>query len=167
MGLDHQTQRRFSVMGENTFKIANKIMLNQRICRLLKYSNRDPFSNELDNVNGEDLINKQIIIVPKLYDEDNWKTSYIVAVFDDFTVNQLNPEFKISTLRFDIACPYDEWLLNDQSLRPYLIMQELDTMFNGQKLAGIGNLQFWRADVLTLSPQIGGFSMRYKINEFN
>ena len=37
------TQRRFAVMGEHTFKIANKLMSNQRICRLLKYHTRDPF----------------------------------------------------------------------------------------------------------------------------
>lgn len=95
------------------------------------------------------------------------KMSYITAIFDDFVVNQMNPEFKVSTVRFDIACPYDEWLLDEQSLRPYLLMQEVDTMFNQAKMAGIGNLQFYRADALTLSPQIGGYSMRYKINEFN
>ena len=93
--------------------------------------------------------------------------SYIVAVFDNFVVNQFNPEFKISTVRFDVACPYDEWVLDENSLRPYLIMQEIDNMFNQAKLSGIGNLQFHRADMLTLSPQIGGFSMEYKINEFN
>ena len=27
------TQRRFALMGENTFLIANKIMQNQRLCR--------------------------------------------------------------------------------------------------------------------------------------
>lgn len=161
------TQRRFAVMGVNTFKIANKIMSNQRICRLLKYQVRDPFSTELEDVDGVDLINKQILIVPKIYDGSNEKMSYITAIFDDFIVNQVNPEFKVSTVRFDIACPYDEWLLDGESLRPYLIMQEMDTMFNQAKLAGIGNLQFYRADALTLSPQIGGYSMRYKINEFN
>jgi hypothetical protein len=93
--------------------------------------------------------------------------SYVISVFDDFVVSQLNPEFKVSTVRFDIACPYDEWILNDHSLRPYLIMQEIDTMFNEGKLAGIGTLQFYRADNLTLSPYIGGYSMRYKIHEFN
>lgn len=40
------SQRRFAVMGTNTFKIANKIMNNQRICRLLKYQVRDPFDAE-------------------------------------------------------------------------------------------------------------------------
>ena len=155
-------------MGTNTFKIANKIMNNQRICRMLKYQVRDPFDeNKYPDVDGADLINKQILIVPKIYDDSTEKMSYITAIFDDFVVNMLNPEFKTSTVRFDIACPYDEWLLNDKSLRPYLIMQEIDAMFNESKLAGIGTLQFHRADNLTLSPQIGGYSMRYKINEFN
>ena len=170
----NNTQRRFSVMGNNTFKIANKLMQSQKICRLLKYQTKDPFlsidpvtQKEQPDVDGIDLIHKQILIVPKVFDDSTEKMSYIISVFDDFTVNQLNPEFKLSTVRFDIACPYDEWILNENSLRPYLIMQEIDTLFNGQKLAGIGNLQFWRADNLTLSPWIGGYSMRYKINEFN
>ena len=161
------SQRRFAVMGDNTFKILNKLVNNQRICRLLKYQVRDPFSDKYEDVDGVDLLNKQILAVPKVFDASTEKMSYIVAVFDNFVVNQFNPDFKISTVRFDIACPYDEWLLDENSLRPYLIMQEIDNMFNQGKLAGIGNLQFHRADMLTLSPQLGGFSMEYKINEFN
>ena len=161
------SQRRFAVMGDNTSKILNKIVNNQRICRLLKYQVRDPFSEALEDVDGIELLNKQILAVPKVFDSSTEKMSYIVAVFDNFVVNQFNPDFKISTVRFDIACPYDEWLLDENSLRPYLIMQEIDNMFNQGKLAGIGNLQFHRADMLTLTPQLGGFSMEYKINEFN
>ena len=161
------SQRRFAVMGDNTFKILNKLVSNQRVCRLLKYQVRDPFSEKYEDVDGVELLNKQILAVPKVFDASTEKMSYIVAVFDNFVVNQFNPDFKISTVRFDIACPYDEWLLDESSLRPYLLMQEIDNMFNQGKLAGIGNLQFHRADMLTLSPQIGGFSMEYKINEFN
>ena len=172
--MDEITQRRFAVMGENTFKIANKLMSNQTVCRLLKYQTRDkkktvdPVTQKPQpDVDGADLINRQILIVPKIFDDSTEKMSYITAIFDDFVVNQLNTEFKITTVRFDIACPYDEWLLNERTLRPYLIMQEIDTMFNKQKLSGLGTLQFYRADNLTLSPQIGGYSMRYKIHEFN
>mgnify|MGYP003473065118 CR=1 FL=1 len=161
------SQRRFAVMGDNTFKILNKLVNNQKICRLLKYQVRDPFSDKYEDVDGVDLLNRQILAVPKVFDASTEKMSYIVAVFDNFVVNQFNPEFKISTVRFDVACPYDEWVLDENSLRPYLIMQEIDNMFNQAKLSGIGNLQFHRADMLTLSPQIGGFSMEYKINEFN
>ena len=164
-----ETQRRFSVMGTNTFRIANKIMSNQKICRLLKYQTRNPLEKtpEQPDVDGVDLINKQILIVPKVYDDSTEKMSYVIAVFHNFVVNQINTEFKVSTIRFDIACPYDEWLLDEKTLRPYLIMQELDVMFNESKLAGIGTLQFERANALVLTPWIGGYSMRYSINEFN
>ena len=35
------TQRRFAVMGENLFKIANKLITNSRLCRLLKYQDEN------------------------------------------------------------------------------------------------------------------------------
>ena len=162
------TQRRFAVLGTNVFNVADKLMSNQRLCRLLKYQVRDPFNKEkYSDVDGVDLLNKQILIMPKIFDDSTEKMSYVTAIFTDFVVNALNPDFKLTTIRFDIACPYDEWVLDDQSLRPYLIMQEIDTMFNQAKMAGIGTLQFVRADALTLSPWIGGFSMLYRINEFN
>lgn len=168
MAIEQPSQRRFAVMGENTFRIANKLMLNQRLCRLLKYQVRDPFDKEkYPDVDGADLINRQILIVPKIFDDTTEKMSYVTALFSNFVVNQMNPEFKLSTVRFDIACPYEEWALDDHSLRPYLIMQEIDLMFNEAKMAGIGTLQFVRADALTLSPWIGGYSMVYQINEFN
>jgi len=98
---------------------------------MLKYSVRDPFDEKYEDVDGIDLLNKQILIIPKIFDESTEKTSYIMAIFSNFVTNIINPDFKLSTVRFDIACPYDEWVLNDRSLRPYLMMQEIDDMFNG------------------------------------
>jgi len=83
---------------------------------------RDPLSDKYSDVDGADLINKQILIVPKIYDDSTEKTSYITAIFDNFVVTMANEEFKIATIRFDIACPYEEWLLDGHTLRPYLIM---------------------------------------------
>ena len=165
--MERNTQRRFAVMGNNTFLIADKIMSNKRICRLLTHHVRNPFDKELPDVDGENLIHKQILITPKIFDDDTEKMSYIVAVFNNFSVLPGNPEFKNAVIRFDIACPYDEWVLDNNSLRPYLIMQEIDTMFNEGRLAGIGKLQFVRAECLTLTPYIGGYSMWYSIHEFN
>lgn len=168
MAIKTPTQRRFAVLGDNMFFIANKLMQNQRLCRLLKHQVRDPFDKDkYPDVDGSDLINKQILIVPKIFDDDTEKTSYITAIFTNWVVNPLNKDFKLASIRFDIACPYEEWLLDNASLRPYLIMEEIDTMFNGTKLAGIGTLQFVRADALTLTGEFGGFSMLYQINEFN
>ena len=168
MAVQQPSQRRFAVLGTNTFNIANKLMTNQRLCRLLKYQVRDPFNKEkYDDIDGLDLLNKQIMIVPKIWDESTEKKSYVVALFSTYNINIINPDYKLATIRFDIACPYDEWVLNEQSLRPYLIMQEIDDMFNGAQMAGIGTLQFLRAESIVLTSQIGGYSMLYQINEFN
>ena len=168
MATTEPTQRHFAVLGNNVFNVANKLMNNPRLCRLLKYQVRDPLNKDkYPDVNGAELINKQILIIPKIFDDSTEKMSYITAIFTDFSVNIVNPDFKLTSIRFDIACPYDEWVLDEHSLRPYLIMQEVDEMFNQAKMAGIGTLQFVKAEALTLTPWIGGFSMLYRINEFN
>lgn len=162
------TQRHFAVMGTNIFNITNKLMQNQRICRLLKYQDRDPFSKEKHpDVDGIELINKQILITPKLFDDSTEKMSYITVVATNMVPNLMNPEFKRSTLCFNVACPLDEWVLDDESLRPYLIMQEIDTMFNRSKIAGIGTMKFTSANTVVLTPWLGGYSMLYTIDEFN
>jgi len=51
--------------------------------------------------------------VPKVFDDSTEKMSYVTALFGSFLVNPMNTEFKISSLRFDIACPYEEWLLDE------------------------------------------------------
>ena len=168
MAVEQPTQRRFAVMGTNAFNMANKLMQNQRLCRLLKYQVRDPFDEEkYENVDGIYLLNKQIMITPKIWDESTEKTSYIVALFNTFVTNMMNPDYKVDTIGIDVACPYDEWVMDGQSLRPYLIMEEIDKMFNGAQMAGIGTLQFVRADRNVFTSQIGGYTMQYSINEFN
>ena len=168
MPIEQPTQRRFAVMGTNAFNMANKLMQNQNLCRLLKYQVRDPFDDKkYEDVDGVLLLNKQIMITPKIWDESTEKTSYIVVLFDSFVINIMNPDYKIDTISFDVACPYDEWVLNGHSLRPYLIMEEIDNMFNGAQMAGIGTLEFVRADRNVFTSQIGGYTMQYRINEFN
>jgi len=59
MATETPSQRRFAVMGDNTFKIANKLMSNQDLCRLLKYQVRDPLNKEkYPDVDGAELINR-------------------------------------------------------------------------------------------------------------
>ena len=162
-------QRRFAVMGENLFRIVSKIASNQTICRLLKYLDEEPLEKTEDkpDIDGLSLLNSHLIIVPKIPEPDPEERAFIIVVFDKFIVNGDNPDFKLSTIRFDIVCPFNEWIVNGDNLRPYLLMQEVDNLFNQAKLSGIGNLQFLRCEPLVLSPQMGGYTMYYQINEFN
>jgi hypothetical protein len=84
-----------------------------------------------------------------------------MAVFDNFAINPRNADFKLTKIRFEVVCPYTEWIINENNLRPYMLMQAIDDMFNQYNLNGIGKLQFVECKPLTLSPQMGGYSMVY------
>ena len=161
------SQRRVNVMGENIFEIAKRLSRNQRLCRLLHYTDTTPFSEEKPDVKGIDLLHKNILVVPKISDDILEKENFIIVLFDNFVIDDNNKDFKVTTVRFNIICPFDEWLLEENSLRPYLIMEEIDKMFNEEKLAGIGNLKFSNGEELIISPQLGGYNLEYSVHEFN
>ena len=115
------SQRRFAVMGENLFRIMTKIAHNQTVCRLLKYQNTSPLDETLEDVNGIELLNNQILVVPK-YPESGKESSFILIIFDNYSINPVNPDFKLTSIRFDIVCPYSEWVIDAGNLRPYLLM---------------------------------------------
>lgn len=160
-------QRRFALMGQNLFLVTAKFMRNQNICRLLHYTDRDPLAITKANVNGIELINKNILVVPKPPDDLLTKESFLIVSLDSIYINPTNKEFKVGSIQITILCPFEEWLLDTNSLRPYLLMQEVDIELNEQKIKGIGNLTFVGASQLAFSPQLGGFTMEYKNNEFN
>ena len=166
--MENKTQRRFEVMGDNIFLICNKLLKNQKILKLLKYSDSDPLTHpDLTEEESDELLHKNILITPKIPDDNKDKESYIVVLLDTFSLDDSNQDFKVIQIRFDIVCPLDEWVINSKSLRPYLIMSEIDKEFNEKALKGIGNLEFMGANRLVVSPYLGGYSMKYGQYEFN
>ena len=141
--------------------ITNKILKNERLKRLLYYTTKDAL--EKDNI-GEDatyeLFGKNIKIVPKLY-IDGSVLNYIIISFDNFTPNATNPEFRDNIISFDVICHFDQWHLKNFQLRPYKIAAELDSMFNGKHLTGIGNLEFLGANPLPINEEFSGFTLIY------
>lgn len=160
-------QRRFATMGQNLYIITSKLVRNQNFCRLLYYTDRDPLNISKTNVNGVDLVSKNILVVPKPLDSLLTKENYVIIGFDSFYINPSNKEFKVGSIQITIMCPFEEWELDNNSLRPFLLMEEIDKELNEQKINGIGTLTFGGASQLAFSPQLGGFIMEYKNNEFN
>ena len=99
-----------------------------------------------------ELFGKNIKIVPKLY-IDGSVLNYIIISFDNFTPNATNPEFRDNIISFDVICHFDQWHLKGFQLRPYKIAAELDSMFNGKHLTGIGNLEFLGANPLPINEE--------------
>ena len=160
--------RNFKAVGDNLFIITQKILEDEDICKLLYYTDKDPLSHE--NMTEEEklnLLHKNILVVPKVPENDDVKGSYILILYDGFNINLQNPQFKDADLLFIIVCPPENWVINDNSLRPFMLMSRIDELFGNKKIANIGTLQFVKADRFVLNSQLTGYGLTYSTYEFN
>ena len=142
--------------------IVDRIMKNERLKKMLFYTSRDCLDRpKLTPDETCSLFGKQIKIVPKLY-VDGSVLNYMIVSFDNFSPNITNPEFRDNIIEFDIICHYDQWQMKDFELRPYKIAAELDSMFDGKHLTGIGRLEFVGANQMILTDEFGGLCVLYK-----
>ena len=148
---------------EKDFKlIISKIMKNQNLLKLLKYPVKEALNGpDLTQKEVLDMLGKEIRIIPKMPIDPNLK-SYIIINFDNFKENEENPEFRDNRIDFDIICNFDVYDLGDFKLRPFKIAGEIDAMFNKKHLTGIGQLKFFRAEVLGINDEWGGISLMYE-----
>ena len=141
--------------------ITDYLMKNDRLKKLLHYTTKDCLDRpRLTDDETLGLFGKNIKIVPKLY-VDNSVLNYIIVSFDNFTTNRTNPEFRDNITEFDIICHFDQWQLKDVQLRPYKIAAEIDSMLDGQRLTGIGKLEFLGANQMILTDEYAGLCLMY------
>lgn len=160
------TQRKFRVAGKNLITISNMLLGNQNVCKLLYYTTKTPLS-EPTITDVDFLMGKNIRLVPKVPDDSTDRGSFIIVLLEDYEVDPTNEEVKVMTIRFDVVCPIDIWSVDEESLRPFLIMSEIDEMFNGLQLKGIGKLRFIKATRIVMSEVYAGYSMVFSNYEFN
>lgn len=158
-------QDNFSVVGKNLILISNMLLNNKELCKMLYYTTKNP----LDGLDFETdiLMNKNIRVVPKIPNFDNENGSFIIIVLDEFIVDPNNNNFKVVSVRFDVICPTNDWILNGDTLRPFYIMGQIDKMFNGLKINGIGTLRLTGAERIVLTSDQSGYSMVFTNYEFN
>lgn len=157
-----QPQSSFLVIDKDLEKIANKMLTNPRLLKLLHYRTADAMSKpNLTSKEKVSLIGNEIKIIPKV-DIDKECPIFVIIVFDNFMPNASNTEFRDCTVSFDILCHPDHWNLGNFALRPYKIAGEIDAMFNKAKMTGIGVLEFVGASNLMLNEQLMGLSLMYR-----
>ena len=141
--------------------IFNMMLKNDRLKKMLHYNSKDCLNRApLTEDESLNLFGKNIKIVPKLT-VDGTVESYIIISFDNFSPNSSNTEFRDNVIEFDIICNYDQWHLKDFELRPYKIAAEIDSMFNGKHLTGIGKLEFIGANQMILTEDYAGVCLMY------
>ena len=142
--------------------IIDLIMKNDNLKKMLHYTSRDCLNKpKLTEDETLELFGKNIKVIPKLY-VDGSVLNYIIVRFNNFTMNDSNPEFRDNIVEFDIVCHLDQWMMNDFSLRPYRIAAEIDSMLNHKRLTGIGELEFLTMTQSVLTDEYGICCLMYR-----
>lgn len=151
----------FLSVEKDLFIIVKEMFKSTRLQKLLHYESPDALARE--TVPGEEvakLFGKNIRIVPKLT-VDRDCLNYVIISFDNFVPNASNPEFRDNIIGFDIVCHFDQWALDKYQLRPYKIAAEIDHLFDGKHLTGIGTLEFLGCNQIVLTDEFAGLSLMY------
>ena len=144
--------------------IMQEMLKNERLKKLLFYTSADALEPDKARLTPEEslsLIGTSIKNIPKIY-IDNEVLNYVIINFDNFTPNPTNPEFRDNIIEFDILCHFKQWQLKDFKLRPYRIAAEIDSMFDGKHLTGIGKLEFLGGTLIAQNDEFGGVALLYR-----
>ena len=162
VGTNHFPKSSFLSVEKDLKLIAEKLMTNQRLMKLLYYTQKDCLSApNLKPIEIVSMVHKQIKIIPYLPIDQDCPTCVVITM-DNFTPNYNNPEFRDCTVSFDILCHPDHWSMGDFQLRPYKIAGEIDAMIDGHKLTGIGDMTFAGGHNLVLNDQLMGITLIYR-----
>ena len=155
--------------GKNLIKIGKKLISSQDLLMLLMNTDLDPINREThkEQINGLELLNKNIRFVPLMLIDDQKETSKIVLVYDEGDVNSYNSDNENMSLLINIYCPFNEWLIAGDNLRPFAIMSEIRKVLHGARINGLGEIKYLGFSLSTLTEEMGAYVMRFTINAFN
>lgn len=156
--------RKLQEMGENLQTIVKRLTANQNLLKLLYYTDKDPFNNQdLDEETIKTKVfNKLIKIVPKL-DPKETATSIISFRVVRGRKTSTNGEFDNITINFEVFVPLTQWIIKDVSLRPFLIMSEIEKSLDGKTINGLGKMECMGFDINFLTTEISCYEMTFNI----
>lgn len=157
--------RNFNEMGENLMEIAKRLLANQNLCKLLKFSDANPL-NQPDIINTKSLLNKRIRILPKIEPQEYSESTLVLLINNGFT-NSSNSEFKNLGLIVYVYVPFDKWIINDTQLRPFAIMSEIQESLHNKQVKGLGRILLSEFSLDLITDEMGAYRMHFNFDVFN
>lgn len=136
---------------------------------LLDNTDLDPLNREKhpEKVNGLKLFNILIRVVPLLTAEEQSTKSKIVLLFDSGNVISSNTTNENLSFVVQVLCPFKEWQITGDQLRPFAIMSEIRQSLQDKRINGLGEIRYEGFTLSTLTEEMGSYTMRFTINAFS
>lgn len=151
-------------MGSNLQKIVKRLLANQNLLKLLYYTDTDPLSHkDLDEDQiREEVFEKLVKIVPRVGPKETSK-SVIVLRVPSGNLNYENNEFRDIGIDIEVFTPLTQWILKSDSLRPFLILGELQKSLNDKTINGMGKMVGGNFELNFLTEEISCYIQSFKI----
>lgn len=121
-------------------RMIKRLLANQKLCKLLYYTDKDPLNHPDIEDTAATLYNKYIKVTPKLPPEET-PHSFVDLVVASGLINSSNTEFREFLFRIYVYVPQDQWLIKDTNLRMFAILGEIQESLSGKDINGIGRLR--------------------------
>lgn len=162
--------RNCAEIGPILQEVVSRLMANDNLCRLLYYTDRNPFSSEHEDLTPEqkrELIYEKLIkVVPRVGPKETDKSVVVVRVARGLK-NSMNDQFRDLAIYIETFVPLTQWLINDENLRPFLILGEIQKSLDGKRMDQIGKMQGGDFELQVLTEEISCYEQEFVITTYD
>lgn len=160
--------RNLEDVGTNLQKVVSRLQSNQRLLKLLYYTDKDPYSGEdltADQIKNE-VYEKLIKVVPRIGFKETAKSIISLRMVRG-TANLGNNEFRDFRLDIEVFVPLTQWFIKDSNLRPFAIMGEIHKSLNNKTIDGLGKMVGGDFQINFLTDEISSYEMSYEFTSYD
>ncbi len=160
--------RNLADIGINGQKIISRLMANQKLVKLLYYTDKDPLNHPdlTDEQLKNEVFEKLIKIVPRVGPKET-ANSIISVRFTRGRQNIMNNEFKDVTISVEVFVPLTQWIIKDSNLRPFAIMGEIQRSLDGKTIDGLGKMTGGDFDLNFLTEEISDYEQIFTLTSYD
>lgn len=149
-------------------EIISRLMANDRLCQLLYYTDREPFSHpSLSIEQKRELIYEKLIkVVPRIGAKE-WDNSIVAIRVAQGSKDSTNNQFRNLAIYIESFVPLTQWLINDENLRPFLIMGEIQKSLDGKRMDQIGKMIGGDFELQVLTEEISCYEQEFLITTYD
>lgn len=160
--------RNLGELGINLQKIIKRLQANQRLLKLLYYTDKDPFNNPdlTDTQIVNEVYEKLIRVVPRVGATETANSIVAMTVMDGDLI-AANDQFTSISIRLEVLVPLTQWMIKDSNLRPFAILSEIQKSLNGKVIDGIGKMNSGEFSLGFLTDEMSCYQIVYNIQIYD
>lgn len=151
-------------VGENLQNIVKRLLANQRLCKLLHYTDKDPLAQP-DIADTMTLLHNEVKIIPLMGALEDARSQISIQVVKGES-NAQNDEFSDLYLNIEVFIPITQWIVKSDNLRPFMVMGEIQKSLRGKTINGLGKITGGSFFINYVTEEVTCYELVFKITVY-